>query len=241
MKILNLILYSTNLPEYLEMYKILNKYLNSLPFIEHYFYMFDENQKEDFCLKKEENILSIRGQETFIPGILEKTLLTFKYFRNTEFDYIVRSNISTIVNFKALIDRLESENLDYGGPLYYYGSFIDLKSGLTPEKNSQYGHIHFVSGICIVLSKKAIDILVNEMEKVLDYAIIDDVAIGIHLHNRNLIFKNIIALDDSVTYSFNATDYLPSIIAYRNYSGNPRYDDCSRMSFICDRIFSESN
>lgn len=234
MKVLNLILYSTNIPEYVQMYKILNDYLNVLG-IQHYFYIYDENQIEEYCLKKDENILSIKGQETFIPGILEKTLLAFKYFRNAEFDYIVRSNISTVVDFKILLRTLESEILDYGGPLYYYGSFVDLKSGLTSEKNALYGNRHFVSGICIVFSKKAIDILVDEMTDVLDYGIIDDVAIGIHLHNRNLIFKSIVVNEGLPSYDFNAPNYKPSLIVYRNYSGD-RYNDYCRMSSICEQI-----
>ncbi|MEX0595857.1 MAG: hypothetical protein WD512_05085 [Candidatus Paceibacterota bacterium] len=234
MKVLNLILYSTNIPEYVEMYKILNDYLNTLG-IEHYFYIYDENQIEDYCLKKEENILSIKGQETFIPGILEKTLLAFKYFRNTEFDYIVRSNISTVVDFKILLRTLESEIFDYGGPLYYYGSFVDLKSGLTPQKNELYGNRHFVSGICIVLSHKSIDILVDEMEDVLDYGIIDDVAIGIHLCNRDLILKSIVINEGLPAYDFNPTEYKPSLIVYRNNTGD-RYYDYGRMSIICSQI-----
>ena len=51
-------------------------------------------------------MIYIKGEETFIPGILEKTLLAIKISsKNFTYDYIVRTNISTLVNYIKLIGK----------------------------------------------------------------------------------------------------------------------------------------
>ena len=224
MKFLNLILYSTDIPEYVEMQKVLEQYLVHSN-IEHYFYHYDSSQTEEFLIKG--NILSIRGTETFIPGILEKTLQAFKYFQDKEYDYIVRSNISTIVDFYELERHIGSKTLDYGGPLYYIGC-------LTPQGARIPGSKPFVSGICIVLSRKAVKILVDETKRILNYRAIDDVAIGIHLSSK-VLFARPISIDGTNTYVFNSDRSIKGMVVYRNKS-NSRNDDVKRMKNLTSQL-----
>ncbi len=208
-KILNLILYSDG-PEYKKMYHELTRYLKAKS-IWYYFFIYREDQTEVFIV--EDDILYIKGKESFVPGILEKTLAAFKFALNLEFDYIVRSNISTVINFDLLQRSLSGLTIDYGGPLYYYGSYVDHKSGLNEEKHKKYGSCHFVVGICIVLSRRAINALLDDREYLLSLGIIDDVAIGIYFHNRAHYIRCKIGLNN---YEFFSQKFEPSDLCNRN-------------------------
>ena len=129
--------------------------------------MFDENLETEYELK--DDILYIKGTETYIPGILDKTIKAFSYINNNyDFDYIIRSNISTIVNFTLLTEYLQNISIQYGGgyKLIYYNDRFNT------------GDIEYASGTSIILSK-------NSLTKVLDnkqyirYDIIDDVVLGL--------------------------------------------------------------
>ena len=52
---------------------------------------------------KNKDILYIYGKETYIPGILDKTIQAFDIIHNKmkiPYDFIFRTNISTFVHFK---------------------------------------------------------------------------------------------------------------------------------------------
>lgn len=102
MKLLNLILYSETIPEYVEMKEILESYLNKLNKLQYYFYCYNEELDKEYEIK--DKIIYIKGKETFIPGILEKTIKVFEICNELgiEYDYIIRSNISTIINYPSL-------------------------------------------------------------------------------------------------------------------------------------------
>jgi hypothetical protein len=227
-KILNLILYSTNDDKYDQMKNILSDY-NKYHNIKSYFYCY----KSDMTVPYEivDNILYISGKETHIPGILEKTLEAFDIFKDENYDYIIRSNISTIINYKELFKNIKIGQLDYGGPLYYYKNSIDLQAGLTKEKNDLYKDHHFVSGICIILSKDAIKLLTDNKKDILSLELIDDVAIGVYLHDKNLKRQSI----GNNLYSFFNATYNPGCIVYRNKSNN-RDTDIVNMKMIVSNL-----
>ncbi|CAK7994552.1 Glycosyltransferase family 2 [uncultured virus] len=231
LKILNLILYSEE-PEYQAMADVLRRYLKAKG-IPHFFYCYSESLEVDQMFQGD--ILYLKGKETYIPGILEKTLKIFEIFQDKDYDYIIRSNVSTVVNFQLLEHYLQDQKVDYGGPLYYTGSWPDSKSGcasgITPEKHLKYGHCHFVSGACIVLSKKAVKILVASQADMRKYEIIDDVSIGILLYGKDLIRKKI-GID---MMSMDNTTFMPGKIAYRNKSES-RDDDVKNMKTVVDGL-----
>src|SRR5204862_4752519 len=134
---------------YDKMYKLLSAYLKKIG-VDHYFYCFDPKIDEDF--KIVDDIIYFKGEESFIPGILDKTLKVFEMFKNSDYNYIVRSNISAIINFKFLKNYLYYNPMDYGGPYNYVGTFLDPKSGLTEEKHKIYKNSPFIGGACIVMS-----------------------------------------------------------------------------------------
>jgi len=167
LKIFNLILYSPE-SEYDQMRDILDDYLTKKN-IPHLFYMFDETLDTPFVVK--DNILRIKGKETYIPGITIKTLIAIAYvYKHYNFDYLVRTNISSIVNWnlleKSLIDN----------PVYYGGSWV-IKGF--------WGRFPYASGTSIILSRKAVKYMINHLSKI-DTSLIDDVAIGKFFHNARV-------------------------------------------------------
>ena len=57
-----------------------------------------KNNKNKIFDHNYDNIIYIKGSETFIPGILLKTICGIEIFKDrTDFDYIIRTNISEIV------------------------------------------------------------------------------------------------------------------------------------------------
>ena len=226
-KILNLILYSVD-DKYDQMKDILTKY-NNVHNIKNYFYCYKPDMSTPYEII--DNLLYISGKESYIPGVLEKTLEAFDVFKDEDYDYIIRSNISSIINYKELFKRLEIGQLDYGGPLYYYSSSVTLEAGLTEEKHDKYGNHHFVSGICIILSKNAVKLLTNNKKDVLELGLIDDLAIGVYLHDKNLKRQSI----GNNLYSFYNSTYAPGCIVYRNKSDN-RDIDIDNMKMIVSHL-----
>jgi hypothetical protein len=170
-KILQLVLYSSdNDGPYDKMKKATEKYYNTFKNVKTVYYKFDPYLTKDYELK--DNILSIKGEESYIPGILEKTFHVLQYFKEElkNYDYVLRSNISTIVKFDELSDELKNNRVDYGCALCFgIEKYEETDKVLPPEI--------FSSGTSIILSGKlALNIIENE--KYADKTIIDDVSIG---------------------------------------------------------------
>lgn len=177
MYILHLVLYSTSTFDgnecYESMRETLCKYYKKFDKnVKTIFYKYTKHMTSEWLL--EDDILHIRGSETFIPGILEKTLIAFSIFKNEKFDYLVRSNVSTIINFDLLIPELMQNPISfYGG-----GRVENLQwtgGGITDK--TWYG-TNFVCGTGIILTKDAVNFILDN-EHNIRKTIIDDVAIGI--------------------------------------------------------------
>jgi len=159
-RILNLVLYSTdNGGPYDKMQQITKKYYNTFSNVDTFYYCYSPELETDYKVKN--NILYIKGSETYIPGILKKTISAFEYFKKElpNYDYVIRSNISTIVRFDLLSDYLESHPVQYACALCFRG---DVK---------------YSSGTTITLSSNVVSTIVEQKEKI-DYSIIDDMSIG---------------------------------------------------------------
>ena len=226
-KIINLILYSEDVHEYIEMRNILSNYLREKG-IKYYFYTYKPELETDFLL--DDDILYIKGEETFIPGILDKTIKALEYINEFDYDYIIRSNISTIVNFGIL--KYYLRDLDYSGALYYSGSFVDTKSGLNEEQNQKYESYGFASGTCIILSKKSVNCIIKNQNELREYGIIDDVAIGVLLESKAKEYELISKKFGNKLLFCKEDNYTnKNYISYRIKSENRR-SDCEMMNLI---------
>lgn len=200
-KILFLAIYNET-PHYIQMYNTRLIYMNFLKNNIHktnqtipifYFILFKNLENKEYYLDDEKYILYIHGEETFLPGILDKTIKALDIFQNKlkmEYDFVVRSNISTFMNFENVFSYLSNFN-NPKTEMYYIGAmqkvkWLDPKGGIVDK---QYWGTIFASGVCIIMSSALVNNIINNREK-LHYNIIDDVSIGhyiSHLENVNML------------------------------------------------------
>jgi hypothetical protein len=235
LKILNLVLYSDS-PEYNEMYNITNDHYKKYKNVKTVYYRFSNNyDKEIYNYDENKNMLYIKGKDTYLPGVLDKTLKAFYYFKDNyrKYDYIVRTNISSIVNFNNLCDDLEKHPLDYGTsiPLMIRKNYRDLNCGIN---NDRYQGTEYASGTCIILSRRLFGDILSKLN-LFDYSVIDDVSIGYFVKNNTkytLEKLDKYILTDS---NFFRDEKIHKYILFRNKSDN-RNKDLEMMKYIVKNI-----
>jgi len=194
--------------------------------IDYYFITYDKNLTQEFKLIND--TLFIKGSETHL-NILDKTIKSLRYFTNIkEYDFIVRTNISTAFNYKLLYDYLNEiprNNIYIGGNLYKL-VWLDPRSGVTKENTEKYSlnDLFFFQGICIILSRDVVKFILDNSNNLI-YQIVDDVSIGLfiktYLPDAYLKYKNMPkisrVLKDKKIYNINS-------VLYRHKSYNDNED-----------------
>jgi hypothetical protein len=136
------------------------------------------------------NIINLKGVESVVPGLLYKTVDSLLYLKDKldGYDFIARTNISTVVNFPAIADILDAEN-NY----HFFGARVSRLMWLDPPSGikdfSNFG-VPFVTGSCMFFSKPLMAKIL-EMRHYIDFTVIDDVALGILVQNK---FPEVVAL-----------------------------------------------
>jgi hypothetical protein len=158
MKIIVLIIASDTY-YYNNMKEVWKTYMNIHPNFKTFFICNNPDISEDIIV--EEKTIYVKDYESYIPGILNKTISSFEYcLNNFEFDYIYRTNLSSFIDFYKAYNYLEKNQFDYGG------------CGIGFDEQT-----YFASGCGFILSKKGIKTLLDN-KNLLNYNIFDDVAIG---------------------------------------------------------------
>jgi hypothetical protein len=216
------------------MYDLTKKYYSKFSNVKTIYYRFDENIINEYELN--DDILLIKGKETYIPGILEKTVSAFKYIENHyKFDYMIRSNISTIVDFDLLIEYLQGTPVQYGG---------GLKNIISGDKNHpDLENLVYASGTSILFSKSVLKEFLNKKQHIRK-DLIDDVSIGLlmrdHLPNINQHYipeNRFLFIPDVNGDSSKIIDVIrdKSYIFYRNRQPD-RKTDVTQMEIIIDYL-----
>ena len=157
MKILTLRIYNTT-PDYDNMYKLHKQYDKNSIYLTSSVLITEPNYNP------ETQILTVQGKESLVPGILEKTLLGIEYcLKNFEFDVLIRSNMSTVIDYVELEKQISTIDNPYGGHIWAF--------------NQKEQRFNFVSGCCIVLNKDICNYLLDNKNDLV-YQLPDDVAIG---------------------------------------------------------------
>ena len=242
--ILNLILISTENCFYREYYlkiielqkEYMKSYKRSNNNITFYFYCYKEDLQEECMI--EDDMIYIKGTETYVPGILEKTIKVFEITKNMEYDFLLRSNISTVIDYSKLNDILYKIPDD----VIYAGGSCRLLTWLDPD----YGihkiyNIPFILGTSIILKREGVHKLINN-KNVLSETIIDDVAIGLffkHFGDKPYGFDSY--------YRYNLSCMTNDVIFYRNRISYENYKvdksvEIANMTNIIKQIMErESN
>jgi hypothetical protein len=152
--------------------------------IDYYFITYDENLNEEFKLIND--TLFIKGTETYM-GILKKTIKSLRYLINIkDYDFIVRTNISTAFNYNLLynyLNEIPKNNIYIGGLLFKLKN-LDPKNGITKDNIEKYllNDLSFFQGTCIILSRDVVKFILDNSNKLI-YDIVDDVSLGLFIKN----------------------------------------------------------
>lgn len=213
-----LVLYIYNETEnYKKMLDIQQNYIKDIDInnlnIEYFFITYRDNNIDE--VEIEENIIYIKSDNDInyenILGITNKTIKSLNYLINKQkkvYDYVIRSNISTIINYNNLLSFLNTipnNNIYTGGRLLNL-QWLDLISGINKinvKKYKLFG-LKYIQGISIILSFDVITKILENSNK-LKYFIVDDVSIGLFIrYNIPIVYKNIKKYCNAlVSYNYN--------------------------------------
>lgn len=181
-KLCVLVITSSNHAVYAEHEHIWRSYMHSMPNRVHSYFLRSDLSLTTAC-RESKDVLYCRNSDTHIPGILEKTVTGLRHLLEKEakeeqlFDFVLRTNLSSIFSFEKLLSQLEKlpKTKCYAGfPNFYSGA--PRGGSDSPEPNTCY-----VSGCGIVLSRDAAVSLVEHETKLTREW--DDIAIGRHFES----------------------------------------------------------
>lgn len=230
-------------PEYNIMKNIQKQYIHSNDLIDYYFVTCDENINSK--VKIVDDIIYVKSSENYL-NILEKTIIALDYFiniNNKNYDYVIRTNVSTLINYNLLIDYLNNlpkENIYTGGILFSL-DWLDYKYGITDYKKELYNlnSLIYFQGTGIIMSYDVVKFML-ENKYYLKYDIVDDVAIGLfirdNLPNAYFCMMNI----ERPKYSVNEYKN-DSIIIRNNFYSSDRISEIKNMCLFLENILNENN
>ena len=122
-----------------------------LPIIKFYFIEFNEQQNEDVI--ENEHTLSFKGSESITPGMIIKTSLAINYLKKYDYNFIFRTNLSTVINIYNLLTFINSfqPNIDIcsGFPVFGFitGTGIIMTKNVAEIISNNYKNFNY-TGIC---------------------------------------------------------------------------------------------
>jgi len=195
--------------------------------VETYYYTFDPNVKD---ITVEEDIVYIPGHESFIPGILDKTIRVIEFFSQTKsFDYILRSNTSTVINFTPLLHLLQTHTIIYGSCLIMTTNNVTKEDG---NVDARYYPLPFAHGVSIILHHTAVQLLLKHKETHLHYDTIDDISLGMFFKDHNITPQQVGAQYAGIFPHVNVD--FATAFRNRNYDDPERKSDVGKVKLEVD-------
>jgi len=172
--ILFLIISSNDNHIYDEFKKLQRLYL-SLPIdpeysIQHFFVEF-KSDMDDNIIMKENDIIYIKGDESINPGMILKTCKAIEYvYNNCNYDFLIRTNLSTLFNLSNLFEYLR----------------------LIPKENACGGFNYrtFITGTGVILSKDVSKIILDNFLRYDIYKYNEDIIISAVLNKFKTPYYN---------------------------------------------------
>lgn len=184
LKILHLVLYNPA-PEYMRMYELTKPWYEfcHTHFGVQTFYYFYDSLVDTPTIDAKEMTLRLPGKESYYPGIMIKTLEAFEFFAREGYDVVVRSNISSPINFANLIPLIPAKPMLYGGPHRINPALVETQRDNPLFR--KHAPMQFVHGTCIVLGPDTIRFLLHNRSR-LCLTIEDDFAFGVLCKQHNV-------------------------------------------------------
>jgi hypothetical protein len=237
--ILFLIISSNDNCIYDEFKKLQRLYL-SLPIdseynIQHFFVEF-KSDMDDNIVTRENDIIYIKGDESINPGMILKTCKAMEYvYNNCNYDFLIRTNLSTIFNLSNLCEYLR----------------------LLPKENACGGFNYrtFITGTGIILSKDISKIIVDNFLRYDIYKHNEDIIISAVLnkfktpyYNPKHFFKwGIIVEDENIDCSdyeyfltkgqFKELDLPNNILHFRIKNETNRELDILYFKYLIEKLY----
>jgi hypothetical protein len=223
------------------MLKIQRTYCNRFDDVHSYFITYRKTQSNN--VEIEHDIIYIKGEETYL-GITRKTIDAIEYLLETlpyKVDYIVRTNMSTVINIpelKTFCNSIQNKNVYTSGNMNEL-QWLDESSGIID--NSLFG-TKYASGTSIIMSNDIATSLIESKHNI-RHDIIDDVSIGVfmntylpHVFNEETPQAKFI----TVPYKIDTTIIKNDACFYRNRSSKDRENDLKNMKILCDLLYNET-
>jgi hypothetical protein len=213
-----LIISSDTDPVYDEHRKVWSSYMNSYKEIECYFIQYRSGPQAI-----EGNTFWLNGQESF-PNILTKTIDSLDYFLKNNYDFIIRTNMSSLWNFKALLKHLETLP----------------KQGVYNGIIGDYNNIKYISGSGFIMTSDVVKLLIENRKMAEGVAVIDDVDIGYALTTLGISCSPGKRLDFFNMHMYTSSAYDDTVYHYRVKWQNPsnRLEETVVMRHLIARINS---
>lgn len=199
MKLLFLIISSSDLqPHYSFLKQNWQSYMNNYENIDCYFLDDNPDLNQDFLIQP--NHFIVKQKETMIPGILNKTILAIRELSKLkEYNFIIRTNLSSFWNFKNLLTFLSTT---FSNPFSFFFASQEYKIDSYP--------FPFGQGACLIFNNYTANFILQNSSQ-LDNTLPDDVSIGLFLYNHKI---NIYPLTD---HSINHPKDFLSLLSYPNF------------------------
>ena len=198
------------------------------------FVTFDDTLPQDVpCVMDiEKRIIRVPGKESFVPGIMEKTIKSIEFCLRefSDWNILIRSNISTVINMPLITKYFQNR---YGDGNYknIYGGHVWANLGPFP----------FVSGTSIILSRDLCQLMITN-KHLINMSMIDDVSIG-HFFTSQNIYPMIdlpLIYPESINWElYNQKETKDYFVRFRrNYalSTEERHEDVDTMKTHYDNL-----
>jgi hypothetical protein len=221
-KIIILIISSNNIQYYKNMRDIWRKYMNNHPNITSFFIENDSSINKEIIVDKENNTIFYKDEESYVPGILNKTIKIMDYcLKNYEVDYIYRTNLSSVINFDKLYSYVQNNNINYAG----------------------HDYVKFISGSGIIFSVKTCKILIED-NSLINNKEPDDLAIGLKLENlvekTHIEYYGLSGLDDKIFNDDEINKINPNIFQFRCRFANEHDNTSQVMEKVYKKIYLDT-
>jgi hypothetical protein len=203
-----------------------------------YFFILFKKIDSEYYIDYNNNILIINGEESYIPGILNKTIKAIDILTNKlkiEYKFLIRTTVATSINIPKMINLL---NILDENKSYYIGNlqtlqWIDHYNGIVDE--THWGTF-FSGGAFSIFSKNiALDMIKNKEKFV--YNIADDVSIGKFINN----LEGIDYLDWGELAEYHGRWNECKVIYFNNTNKNDRTIDINNQKIINENLLKNEN
>ena len=172
--------------------------------VKYFFITFRPDLHDEYSIDENRNLMTIRGTETLIPGILHKTLKALEIVTQHlkwSFDFVLRTTVATNVNVRFLLTHIQTIDTTQN---IYLGNIVKLQHydppmGIVSQK---YWGTFYAGGNFAIFNYRLVELML-QFRSEFDYSVVDDLALGIFITNIHQLLEpvNFISLNRFVSPS----------------------------------------